>query len=149
MKSKPGLHLYISLTSSPGHYAVLLLVALDISAIFADLLITSLACEGHISRLDADLSSDILGIVSLIFSSLFMLELLASIWSFGARKFFSSWFHCMDALVIVSGFVIDVLLKGTLEEVGSIVVVLRLCKPSTYAVASQVHSADLIFRESA
>lgn len=32
----------------------------------------------------------------------------------------------MDALVIVSGFVIDVLLKGTLEEVGSIVVVLRL-----------------------
>lgn len=32
----------------------------------------------------------------------------------------------MDAAVILAGFIIDVLLRGTLEEIGSIVVVLRL-----------------------
>ncbi len=53
------------------------------------------------------------------------LELLASIWAFGF-KFFKSWFHCLDATVITVGFVIDVLLKGMLEEIGSLVVVLRL-----------------------
>ena len=53
------------------------------------------------------------------------MELLASIWAFGLR-FFKSWFHCLDATVITVGFVIDVLLKGILEEIGSLVVVLRL-----------------------
>ena len=41
-------------------------------------------------------------------------------------RFFKSWFHCFDATVIVAGFIIDVCLKGVLEEAGSIVVVLRL-----------------------
>ena len=56
---------------------------------------------------------------------MFMTELLASIWAFG-WAYFHSWFHCLDATVIITGFFIDVLLKGVLEEVGTLVVVLRL-----------------------
>lgn len=41
-------------------------------------------------------------------------------------RYFKSKFHCFDAIVIVAGFIVDVCLKGILEEVGSIVVVLRL-----------------------
>ena len=41
-------------------------------------------------------------------------------------RYFKSWFHCFDATVIIAGFVIDVCLKGVLEEAGSIIVVLRL-----------------------
>jgi hypothetical protein len=41
-------------------------------------------------------------------------------------SYFHSWFHWLDATVITAAFVIDVLLKGVLEEVGSLVVVLRL-----------------------
>lgn len=41
-------------------------------------------------------------------------------------RYFKSKFHCFDAIVIVAGFIVDVCLKGTLEEIGSIVVVLRL-----------------------
>ena len=41
-------------------------------------------------------------------------------------RYFRSWFHCFDATVIVAAFIIDVCLKGILEEAGSIVVVLRL-----------------------
>lgn len=41
-------------------------------------------------------------------------------------RYFNSWFHCFDAAVIIAGFVVDVLLHGILEEVASLVVVLRL-----------------------
>lgn len=41
-------------------------------------------------------------------------------------RYFKSKFHCFDAIVIVAGFVVDVCLKNTLEEVASLVVVLRL-----------------------
>ncbi|KAL9126946.1 MAG: hypothetical protein Q9217_004086 [Psora testacea] len=41
-------------------------------------------------------------------------------------EYFKSWFHCFDAIVIIAGFIIDVCLKGIVEEAGSIVVVLRL-----------------------
>ena len=42
------------------------------------------------------------------------------------NRYFKSWFHCLDATVILAGFIVDVCLKGVLEEVGSTVVVLRL-----------------------
>jgi len=42
------------------------------------------------------------------------------------RYFITSRFHTFDGLVIVIGFFTDVLLHGTLEEVASLVVVLRL-----------------------
>lgn len=41
-------------------------------------------------------------------------------------SFFKSKFHCFDAAIILVGFIIDVCLKGVLEEAGSIVVILRL-----------------------
>ena len=41
-------------------------------------------------------------------------------------RFFKSWFRCFDALIILASFVVDVVLKGVLEEIGSLVVVLRL-----------------------
>ncbi|KAK4549836.1 hypothetical protein LTR36_005137 [Oleoguttula mirabilis] len=113
------------LTSKTGHYSVLALVSVDISAIFADLILQLLTCEGRIPLKDGEKASDVLGILSLVFSCLFMVELLASLWSFGPA-YFKSKFHCLDATVILAGFILDVVLKGMLEEIGSIVVVLRL-----------------------
>ncbi|KAH9810110.1 putative ion transport protein [Teratosphaeria destructans] len=89
------------LTSKTGHYSVLALVS------------------------DGEKAQETLGILSLVFSCLFMVELLASVWAFG-WAYFGTWFHCFDAFVILAGFVIDVLLKGVLEEIGSLVIVLRL-----------------------
>jgi len=120
-----------ALTSKTGHYSVLLLVSLDVSIIFADFLISLYQCEHSCGNADdrvnhdLDEAQEVMGIVSLIFSCLFMLELLASIWAFGL-PYFKSKFHCFDAFVIIAGFIVDVCLKGVLEEIGSIVVVLRL-----------------------
>jgi voltage-gated hydrogen channel 1 len=44
----------------------------------------------------------------------------------GWRRYFNSAFHVLDATVIIASFVIDVALKGGLEEAGSLIIVLRL-----------------------
>ena len=78
------------LASKFGHYAVLALVSLDVSCIFADFLISLYVCDhscgngNHVcNRLLR--TQKALGIVSLVFSCLFMAELLASIWAFGPK----------------------------------------------------------------
>lgn len=125
------------LTSKLGHYAVLLLVSLDVSCIFADFLLSLYLCEHACNHESFESWTDdqslhkiekaqaVLGTVSLIFSCLFLAELLASIWAFGT-SYFKSKFHVFDGIIIIASFIIDVCMKGVLEEVGSIVIVLRL-----------------------
>jgi voltage-gated hydrogen channel 1 len=55
-----------------------------------------------------------------------MLELLLSIFAFGIGTYFNSKFHVFDSIVIVASFVIDILLQGELEEVASLIIILRL-----------------------
>jgi voltage-gated hydrogen channel 1 len=73
------------LTSKAGHYSVLLLVTLDVACIFTDLILVLETCEKRVPEKDGNEAQSVLGIVSLVFSCLFMLELLASIWVFGWR----------------------------------------------------------------
>jgi hypothetical protein len=41
-------------------------------------------------------------------------------------SYLKSWYHLFDACVILGGFIIDVALRGTVEEAASLIVVLRL-----------------------
>ena len=71
------------LSCKTGHYSVLLLVSLDVSCIFADFIFQIFSCEGRVDSHDGEIVLDALGIVSLVFSCLFMTELVASVWAFG------------------------------------------------------------------
>lgn len=71
------------LNSKLGHYAILLLVSLDCACIFLEFVIQILSCEGKISESKGHVAEEALGIIGLVFSCLFVLELLASIWAFG------------------------------------------------------------------
>lgn len=78
------------LSSLYGHYAVLLLVSMDVGCIFADFLISLYICDHSCGNGDSvgeglPKAQEALGIVSLVFSCLFMVELLASIWAFGFK----------------------------------------------------------------
>lgn len=42
------------------------------------------------------------------------------------HSYFNSKFHCLDAVVIIASFIVDLLLRGPLEEVATLVIVLRL-----------------------
>jgi len=74
------------LTSKYGHYSVMILVTLDVAGIFADFLISLHICEHR--HEDVHVWKGInegLDILSLVFSCLFMVELLCSIYAFGFR----------------------------------------------------------------
>jgi hypothetical protein len=71
------------LTSKVGHYAVLLLVSLDVSCIFAAFVISLFVCDQKHPDKGWGEAQEALGIVSLVFSCLFMTELLAAVWAFG------------------------------------------------------------------
>jgi hypothetical protein len=142
------------LSSKWGHYTVIILVSLDVAGIFADFLISLHICEHAgekgFHQKQWERVDEVLDIISLVFSCLFMLELLCSIWAFGLElripddppivvtlpwatntdihlsRYFNSKFHIFDATVILAGFVVDVLLHGTIQEAGSLVVVGRL-----------------------
>ena len=88
------------LTSKYGHYAVLVLVSIDVTSIFADLIAQLLTCEGRIPHKDGSTAQEVLGDLGLVFSCLFMLELLASVWAFGWQYVLKSFqTHCeADAL---------------------------------------------------
>ncbi|KAK0707574.1 hypothetical protein B0H67DRAFT_647747 [Lasiosphaeris hirsuta] len=114
------------LSSNGKHYVVMALVALDVMAILTDIFIALAAC-------DFDLEGEEwvpqvrqgLHIFSLVFSAVFLAELLFTVWAFG-QQFFQDWFHCFDAIIIVASFIIDVVTRGIVEQIGSIVIVLRL-----------------------
>ncbi|PSN63992.1 hypothetical protein BS50DRAFT_576624 [Corynespora cassiicola Philippines] len=107
------------------HYLILLLVSLDVGCLFADIVINLLTCGNKTHGSEAALK--VLEYASLVFSSLFMLELSASVWAFG-RRYFASKFHIFDGLVIITSFVFELALQGVTEEVASLIVILRLLR---------------------
>jgi len=113
------------LSSKAQHYTVLGLVSFDLLGIFADIIINLYQCDEKDTDPSWDDVRNALGIAGLVFSCVFLLELVLSVWAFGWR-YFNSWFHCFDATVIIAGFIVDVLLHGVLEEVASLVIILRL-----------------------
>ncbi|KAK4164475.1 hypothetical protein QBC43DRAFT_317534 [Cladorrhinum sp. PSN259] len=115
------------LSSKYKHYFVVTLVSLDVTAILAEIFVTLVACDLHLpaDRGWVHVTKEILHPFALVLTYLFMAELGTSIWAFGLQ-FFKEWFHCLDAAVIVISFVVDVFVRGVVEEIVSIVIVLRL-----------------------
>ncbi|KAJ5673522.1 hypothetical protein N7507_002649 [Penicillium longicatenatum] len=131
------------LTSRWGHYLVLLLITIDVCCGFSEFLIQLHVCESkeRHHRIDRrwGVTEEALGITGLVISCLFMLELIVAVLSFGIG-YFSSWFHIFDSLVIIVAFVIEIALQGLEEELGSLVVVLRLWR--VFQIIEELRSAS-------
>ncbi|KAJ6014561.1 hypothetical protein N7540_009152 [Penicillium herquei] len=131
------------LSSRWGHYLILLLVAVDVCCTFADFLIQLHVCELKQTRFGTDngweVTQDVLSISSLVISCLFMGELVVAALSFG-MKYFSDWFHVFDSLVIIVAFTIEISLRGIGEELGSLVIVLRLWR--VFQIIEELSSAS-------
>jgi hypothetical protein len=74
------------LSSRTQHFCVLGLVSLDLLGIFADIFINLYTCEEGEPSPTWDAIRNGLGIAGLVFSCLFMLELILSVWAFGWRS---------------------------------------------------------------
>ena len=80
------------LSSKYGHYSVLALVSLDVAGIFADFLISLHLCEHGgekgFNPKPWERADEGLEVASLVFSSLFLAELIACVFAFGWRCVF-------------------------------------------------------------
>ncbi len=85
-------------------------------------------------------AEEVLGWVSLSILSVFLLEQLAKLAVSGPRYFYTSAFHALDAFVVVVSFVLEAVLRGTLREAASLLVILRLWRlvRVAHAVAESV-----------
>ncbi|OOQ89966.1 putative ion transport protein [Penicillium brasilianum] len=131
------------LNSRWGHYLVLLLVTIDVCCSFSEFLIQLHVCElkqnGYKVGHEWAVIEETLGIAGLVISCLFMVELIVSTLSFG-MGYFSTWFHVFDSIVILVAFIIQVSLRGVEEEVGSLVIVLRLWR--VFQIIEELKSAS-------
>ncbi|KAJ5128644.1 hypothetical protein N7476_007264 [Penicillium atrosanguineum] len=131
------------LTSRWGHYLVLLLITIDVCCGFSEFLIQLHVCEskqkGHGVDRGWGVTEQALSVTGLVISCLFMMELIVAVLSFGLG-YFSNWFHIFDSLVILVAFVIEIALQGMVEELGSLVVVLRLWR--VFQIIEELRSAS-------
>jgi hypothetical protein len=74
------------LSTKEKHYMIMGLVALDVSGILADIFVALIACDKHEQneRWVEDIR-DGLKTASLVFSCLFITELILTVWAFGLR----------------------------------------------------------------
>ncbi|KAI1794505.1 hypothetical protein LXA43DRAFT_1058965 [Ganoderma leucocontextum] len=121
------------LESDPLHYIVITLVLIDSACVLADLAYTFLSEEcTPIEGPGAPWWLTVLAHVSLAITTIFLVEIPASIWALGAQKFNPcsgephAPLHFFDAIVIVTTFVLEVVLRGRERELASLLVVLRL-----------------------
>ncbi|KAJ6104395.1 hypothetical protein N7523_010715 [Penicillium sp. IBT 18751x] len=147
------------LTSRWGHYLVLLLITIDVCCGFSEFLIQLHVCElkqnGHRVEREWGITEQALGVTGLGESLLAAYDLALTcgtvistfpetlhtgntltVWD----SYFSNWFHIFDSLVILVAFVIEVALHGMEEELGSLVIVLRLWR--VFQIIEELRSAS-------
>lgn len=74
------------LGSKTKHYIILGMVVLDVACILADIFVSLIACDlGKEDEEWVERTGDILYVVGVVFNSLFLVELLVTVWAFGAR----------------------------------------------------------------
>jgi len=115
------------------HKLVLALIAVDASCVLADLGYTFLHdnCTPPAGP-GAPVWLSVLSHVSLGITAFFLVEIPLTLWALGPRFYnpFGSVphaaLHCLDALIIVTTFVLEVVLKGREQELAGLLIILRL-----------------------
>ncbi|PHH61932.1 hypothetical protein CDD81_7737 [Ophiocordyceps australis] len=115
------------LMSRAKHFVIMTLVALDVATLLVNIFIQLIACKMHQNDEPWVLGvAHGLGTAGLIFSCLFLVELIVCLSAFGPRAYFASCFHIFDATIVVLSFFIDVGVTGLAANIGSLIIVLRL-----------------------
>jgi hypothetical protein len=102
------------LASRTQHFCVLGLVSLDLLGIFADIFINLYTCEEGEPSPTWDAIRSGLGIAGLVFSCLFMLELILSVWAFGWRL--DCFLLCLISSIFLSDTVFQVPISNSSKQ---------------------------------
>jgi len=102
------------LASRTQHFCVLGLVSLDLLGIFADIFINLYTCEEGEPSPTWDAIRNGLGVAGLVFSCLFMLELILSVWAFGWRL--DCFLLCLISSIFLSDTVFQVPISNSPKQ---------------------------------
>ncbi|TCD60020.1 hypothetical protein EIP91_010871 [Steccherinum ochraceum] len=138
------------LESPPLHYTVLSLVIIDSVCVLADLAYTVLSdtctpIEGE----DAPLWLNVLSHLSLVITTLFLVEIPVTLWALGPSYFNPfgrmphAALHLFDAIIIVTTFVLEIVLRGKERELAALLIVLRLWRLVKLVGGIAVGAGDL------
>jgi len=112
------------------HTLILTLIAIDAACIIADIAYGFLmdGCPAP----ENPIWLEVLANISLAITTFFLLELPLAFWAFGI-KFYLPYFghphallHLFDAIIVVTTFVLEFVLKGRERELAGLLVILRL-----------------------
>jgi len=115
------------------HLAVIALISIDAICVLADLIFTVLSPDCTPPD-ELPTWLEVLSHISLVITSLFVLEIPITLWASGARYYqpfgrdavTHASLHLFDALIILTTFVLEVVLKGREREVAGLLIILRL-----------------------
>lgn len=120
------------LDSRSLHKAVIALITIDTACVLADLIYTFLSPICTPEGPEAPQWLEVLAHISLVITTLFLIEIPLTLWAFGAEfynplgKVTHARFHLFDAAIILTTFVLEVVLKGRERELAGLLIVLRL-----------------------
>ncbi|EJT97467.1 hypothetical protein DACRYDRAFT_59339 [Dacryopinax primogenitus] len=118
------------LESKRMHWFILTLIIIDSSLVVADLAYTLLQTQCPPPE-ERPLPLELSEYASILISSIFVLEIPFSFWALG-WEFYDPFYgvahaplHCVDAIVILGTFVLEVVLRGRDRELAGLFVLLR------------------------
>ncbi|KAK9321527.1 hypothetical protein V1517DRAFT_293294 [Lipomyces orientalis] len=115
------------LDSRVAHIIIITLVAVETLIVIAELYIELFSCEQPDVYGFLEGALPVFASLSLAISTIFMVELVCSVYAFGFQYFVGKgrWLRILDTVVIIASFVIDILEQGTALEGAELIVVLR------------------------
>ncbi|KAG0705912.1 hypothetical protein DFH29DRAFT_234461 [Suillus ampliporus] len=134
--------------SSPFHTFVIALIVIDASCVLADLGYTVLS-DGCVPSDEGPAWLEVLAHVSLAITTLFLIEIPITLWAFGIRFYipFSgvqhAALHLFDAVIIVTTFILEFVLKGRQRELAGLLITLRLWRLVKLVGGIAVGAAEL------
>ncbi|KFH62676.1 hypothetical protein MVEG_12068 [Podila verticillata NRRL 6337] len=134
-----------AIESKGAHITILILTLIDIILVMLEIGASLL----HLDETEEEVwYLELFSHLSLAIVSLFMLEILMKFFAFGPRYFWRGtphWFlHLVDAVIIMTSFMLEIFLHGAGQELSSLLIVFRLWRvvKLTGTVAVEVSSHE-------
>jgi len=139
-----------ALESHIVHKLVIALTVIDAGCVLVDLAYTLLSsdCE-TVGAPEAPEWLEVLSLISIVITTLFLIEIPLTLWSFGLEfynpygRFPHAPLHIFDTIIIITTFVLEAVLRGKERELAGLLITLRLWRLLKLAGGVAVVSGEI------
>ncbi|GAA5967125.1 hypothetical protein JCM11641_000448 [Rhodosporidiobolus odoratus] len=130
------------------HWTIIILSILDLLFTISELAYEFLqdgSCQCSGSCPEPPPVIEMFDFLSKFITTAFVVEIPLDLFGFGFAYLFSSedhWLHCLDAIVVLGAFVLEVVLQGPVRKVASLVILLRFWRLVKVVTALEVGTTE-------